>query len=58
MLVEDSSKKIRTVPAIQMGDHDTQSSLFFRKPGEDLARAHDLKLAIKSALSEIAGGLA
>ncbi len=36
-----------------MGDHEPQSSLFFRKPGEDLARAQDFKLAIKSALSEI-----
>jgi hypothetical protein len=27
------------------------------KPTEDLARAHDLRLAIKSALSEIKGGL-
>ena len=36
-----------------MGDHDPQSNLFFMKPTEDLARARDLRLAIKSALSEI-----
>jgi hypothetical protein len=27
--------------------------LFFRAPGEDLARAHDLKVAIREALAEI-----
>jgi hypothetical protein len=40
-----------------MGDHDPQSNLFFMKPKEDLARAHDFRLAIRSALSEIQGGL-
>ena len=57
MLVQDGSL-VRSIPAIQMGEHEPQSSFFFRKPGEDLARAHDFRLAVRSALSEIKGGLA
>lgn len=36
-----------------MGEHDPQSSLFFRKPGEDLVRAQDIKLALKEAMQDI-----
>ena len=31
--------KVRTVPQLQLCQHEAQSSLFFKKPGEDMARA-------------------
>jgi hypothetical protein len=40
-----------------MGEHQPQSALFFRKPGEDLARAHDLKMAIREAWADVKGNV-
>lgn len=57
MLVHDDQQKLRTIPRIQMNEHVTQSQLFFHKPGEDLARAHELQVAIREAWADIKGGV-
>ena len=36
-----SEDRVRTVPVLQMSEGEAQSSFFFRKPGEDFARAYD-----------------
>ena len=36
-----SEDRVRTVPALQMSEGEAQSGFFFKKPGEDLARAYD-----------------
>ncbi|CDW83585.1 protein dgcr14 [Stylonychia lemnae] len=43
----------RTVPGLTYGDHEPLSSLFFRKPEEDLGIVYDHQIAIQEKLEDI-----
>lgn len=53
-----SEDKVRTVPALQMSEGEAQSSFFFRKPGENLARAYDHQVAVRESQASIPQSLA